>query len=80
MLLCLFLGYSETWDTLLILRGTKVIYLDYVGTLRPSKSYGKYGYKFGIWTLIYGLWTSSMDDSGLPTRPLSIIKTLKTFL
>ena len=38
-LLCLFLGYSETWDTLLILRGTKVIYLDYVGTLRPSKSY-----------------------------------------
>ena len=37
---CLFLGYSETWDTLLILRGTKVIYLDYVGTLRPSKSYG----------------------------------------
>ena len=30
---------SETWDTLLILRGTKVIYLDYVGTLRPSKSY-----------------------------------------
>ena len=28
-----------TWDTLLILRVTKVIYLDYVGTLRPSKSY-----------------------------------------
>ena len=25
-LLCLFLGYSESWDTLLILRGTKVIY------------------------------------------------------
>ena len=29
-----------TWDTLLTLRGTKVIYLDYVGTLGPSKSYG----------------------------------------
>ena len=38
-LLCLFLGYSETWDTLLTLRGTKVIYMDYVGTLGPSKSY-----------------------------------------
>ena len=29
-----------TWDTFLTLRGTKGIYLDYVGTLRPSKSYG----------------------------------------
>ena len=29
-----------TWDILLTLRGTKVIYLDYVGTLRPSKSSG----------------------------------------
>ena len=28
-----------TWDTFLTLRGTKGIYLDYVGTLRPSKSY-----------------------------------------
>ena len=40
---------SETWDTLLILRGTKVIYLDYVGTLRPSKSYrvGWWGWWWG---------------------------------
>ena len=29
-----------TWDTFLTLRGTKGIYLDHVGTLRPSKSYG----------------------------------------
>ena len=29
-----------TWDTFLTLRGTKGMYLDYVGTLRPSKSYG----------------------------------------
>ena len=28
-----------TWDTFLTLRGTKGIYLDHVGTLRPSKSY-----------------------------------------
>ena len=32
-----------TWDTLLILRGTKGIHLDHVGTLRPSKSYGWWG-------------------------------------
>ena len=29
-----------TWDTFLTLRGTKVIYLDHIATLRPSKSYG----------------------------------------
>ena len=29
-----------TWDTFLTLRGTKGIYLDHVGTLRHSKSYG----------------------------------------
>jgi len=29
-----------TWDTFLTLRGTKGIYLDHVGTLRPSKSWG----------------------------------------
>ena len=28
-----------TWDTFLTLRGTKGIYLDHVGILRPSKSY-----------------------------------------
>ena len=32
-----------TWDTFLTLRGTKGIYLDYVGTLRPSKSFGWWG-------------------------------------
>ena len=36
----LLLSSWKTWDTLLILRVTKVIYMDYVGTLRPSKSYG----------------------------------------
>ena len=29
-----------TWDTFLTLRGTNVIYLDHVATLRTSKSYG----------------------------------------
>ena len=29
-----------TWDTFLTLRGAKGIYLDHVGTLRTSKSYG----------------------------------------
>ena len=29
-----------TWDTFRTLRGTKSIYLDHVGTLRHSKSYG----------------------------------------
>ena len=28
----------------------------------------------GIWILVYGLWTE--DDSGLPTGPLTITKTL----
>ena len=41
----------------------------------------------GIWTLEIGLWFMDFglllwtkDDSGLPTRPLNITKTLKTFL
>ena len=35
----LLLSTWNDWDTFLTLRGTKGIYLDYVGTLRPSKSY-----------------------------------------
>ena len=34
----------------LFFRGTKVIYLDYVGTLRPSKSYG-WGGGVGGWPI-----------------------------
>ena len=41
----------------------------------------------GIWNLEFGLWTLDFfyglrteDDSGLPTRPLTITKILKTFL
>ena len=39
-----------TWDTFLTLRGTKCIYLDYVGTLRPSKSY-VWGGGVGWWPI-----------------------------
>ena len=45
-----------TWDTFLTLRGTKVIYLDYVGRLRPSSPEAKFLFPFlgpGLWT---GTW------------------------
>ena len=37
-------------------------------------------FEFGLWFMDYGhlLWTK--DDSGLPTGPLTITKTFKTFL
>jgi len=69
-----------TWDTFLTLRGTKGIYLDHVGTLRPSKSYvwggggGVVAHKilvsaqgplvFGIWVWGLGVW-----GLGLTTSP-----------
>ena len=64
-----------TWDTFLTLRGTKGIYLDHVGTLRPSKSYGWGGGVVG-WVahkilvsaqgpLVFGIWVWGLGVWGL---------------
>ena len=37
----------------------------------PDSSRQGQAQEFGIKTLVYGLWTSSEDDSELATRPLS---------
>ena len=36
--------------------------------------------EFGIWFMDFGILLWTKDDSGLPTGPLTIKKTLKTFL
>ena len=71
-----------TWDTFLILRGTKGIYLDYVGTLRPSKSYGWWGggvvvaheilvsaqgpLVLGFWVWGLGVWGQGLTINIIP--------------
>ena len=36
--------------------------------------------KFGFWFMVLGLLLWTWDESGLPTGPLTITQTLKTYL
>ena len=54
-----------TWDTFRTLRGTKSIYLDHVGTLRHSKSYGWGGGERMTLLLQATLWKVQPEFWGL---------------
>ena len=48
--------------------------------LKPDSSRQGQAQEFGLWFIDFGLILWTKDDSGLPTRPLTITKTLNKFL